>query len=812
MTAVILGISAFVLAAILIKYHGPHSPGPLIASAMATALCYALLFIYPDRLIVYNFLCIPVILVSILLPMGSAALITGVITLGTILIVVLRDHGAPSEQHAVALTGLLVLFALILLIGRRRNLDEQDRQKRLSESEQSLRALTDNANVGILISFQTRHVFANKMAAKMLNYTVDELLETHIQDIVHPKERDIVSDRQRRRSAGESVPSYYETLLLTKGGIALPVLLTASRTTWMGKPASMVFFRDISEDKQAESQMRKLSRAIEQAADAVMITDRRGNIEYVNPAFTTITGYSAADAIGRTPNLKKSGKQGPTFYSQLWDTILSGEVFSDVFINRRKDGGLYYEEQTITPLRDSDGQITHFVSTGRDISERMAVQERLQHMAHHDALTELPNRTLFIDRLKQALARARWHERVVAVMFLDLDRFKQINDSLGHEIGDRLLGEFARRIESNLREGDTVARFGGDEFVILLNDLADAKDIADIAKKTLAAFDEAFMIAGRELSITASIGISVFPHDGEESQVLMQNADTAMYRAKETGKNNYQFYSKEMSRRALQRLNMENALRHALARDEFSLHYQPIINIETGHAIGAEALLRWRHPEHGAISPAEFIPLLEDTGLIIPVGQWILRKACEQASAWTDIWPDAHISVNFSGRQLVSKDIIETVQNALRDTGLTPQRLVLEITESFLMQNMDAALLNLTQLAEQGIAVAIDDFGTGYSSLSYLKRLPISILKIDQSFIRDLTTDADDASIVNATTTLAGSLKLDAVAEGVETAEQMQMLRSFGCMKMQGYYFSRPVPADEFAGLLTKNFISSQGG
>ncbi len=811
-TAAILGTAAIILAAILVKYHGLNSPGPLIASGLATAICYTLIFLYPNSLIAYNFLCIPIILVSILLPMRNSALITGAIALGTIVVVALRDHGAPSAEHTMALTGLFVLFGLILLIGRQRNVDEHDRQKRLLDSEQNLRALADNANVGILVSFQTRHVFANKMAAKMLHYTVEELLETNIPDIVHPKERDKVSDRQRRRMAGESIPGFYETLLVTKNGVSLPVLLTASKTAWMGQPASMVFFRDISEDKRAESQMRKLSHAIEQAADAVMITDRQGNIEYINPAFTTITGYTAEDAIGRRPDLKKSGIQGPAFYRQLWDTILSGEVFSDVFVNRRKDGTLYYEEQTITPLRNDDGNITNFVATGRDISERMAIQERLQHMAHHDALTELPNRTLFIDRLKQALARARWNKRTLAVMFLDLDRFKQINDSLGHETGDQLLGNFARRIEANLRDGDTVARFGGDEFVILLNDIANINDIGEIAEKTLAVFNEAFTIAGRELTITASIGISVFPYDGEESQLLMQNADTAMYRAKENGKNNFQFYSKEMSHRALQRLNMENALRHALERDEFTLHYQPIIDIGSGRAIGAEALLRWSHPQHGAVPPAEFIPLLEDTGLIIPVGEWILRKACEQAMSWSGESAKSYITVNFSGRQLTASGMLEAIQNTLADTGLPPRRLVLEITESFLMKNIDTATFNLTQLADQGIGVAIDDFGIGYSSLSYLKRLPISILKIDRSFIRDLTTDPDDASIVSATIALANNLKLVVVAEGVETTEQLHILRSFGCMTMQGYFFSRPVPAGAIGGLLTRNFIESTAG
>jgi diguanylate cyclase (GGDEF)-like protein/PAS domain S-box-containing protein len=802
----ILGLSSVTLAVFLLMSRGLRSVGTVAVTGAITAISYLMIFLRPDDILIYNFLCLPVIIVSILQPTRNAALITSGILAGALLLTATRDHGPPTMAHAAALVELSVIFALILVIGRQRNIEEHDRQKRLSESEQNLRALADSANVGILVSFQTRHVFANQMAAKLLRYTVKELLQTSIPDIVHPKERDRVSDRQRRRSAGDAVPSYYETLLITKDGTRLPVMLAASRTTWMGHPASMVFFRDITEDKRAEAQMRKLSRAIDQAADAVMITDKEGNIEYINPAFTTVTGYTPEDAIGKRPDLKKSDKQGPAFYSKLWETILSGEIFSDVFINRRKDGTLYYEEQIITPLRDDEGNITHFVSTGRDISERMAIQERLQHMAHHDALTELPNRALFIDRLKQALARARWHNRIVAVMFLDLDRFKQINDSLGHEIGDRLLGEFARRIEANLREGDTVARFGGDEFVILLNDLADVNDISEIAEKTLATFNDAFHIAGRELNITASIGISVFPDDGEESKILMQNADTAMYRAKETGKNNYQFYSKEMSQRALLRLTMENALRHALKRGEFSIHYQPVINLNGGRAIGAEALLRWNNPEHNGVSPAEFIPLLEDTGLILTVGKWVLYQACKQAVAWNAVCRGCCVSVNLSGRQLATKDIVKVILGALEDSGLPPRRLVLEITESFLMHNIDPALTNLNHLSERGIGIAIDDFGIGYSSLSYLKRLPISILKIDQSFIRDLTTNPDDASIVSATFALATNLNLDVVAEGVETDEQLHILRSFGCVKMQGYRFSRPVPESEIADLMAEQF------
>ncbi len=790
----------------MLSLRGNSSAATMLAGAVIAAVCLAVIIFYPDNPLLYNFLSLPIILAGLLLPIGSASAVSALVIAGTALLVVLRNHGLAPPGSMAAVGELSVLAVLILSVSHRRDRTEHSRRRSLAQSEQNLRALADNASNGILVSFHTRHVFANRMAARMLGYTVEELLRTEIRDIVHPKALEQVSDHQRRRIAGEDIPNHYETLLITKDGRPLPVALNASRTTWMGRDASMAFFRDISAAKRAEAQMHKLSSTVEQAADAVMITDREGVIEYINPAFTAMTGYAREEAVGFKPSLKKSGKQSEAFYRKLWETILSGDVFNDVFINRRRDGTLYYEEQTITPLRDQEGYITHFVSTGRDISERMAIQERLQYMAHHDVLTELPNRTLFMDRLKQALARARWHKRVVAVMFLDLDRFKQINDSLGHEVGDRLLGEFSRRIESNLRDGDTVARFGGDEFVILLNDIRDPQDIADIAEKTLGIANDAFHINGHELSVSASIGISLFPYDGEESDMLMRNADTAMYRAKETGKNNFQFYSREMSDKAFHRLSLENALRHALEREEFALHYQPVIDIETGRMIGAEALLRWENPEFGPVPTGEFIHLLEDTGLIIPVSQWVMNTACAQAAAWVHARPDLHISVNLSRRQLASKSVLTMVQDALHNSGLSPRLLILEITESFLMHNIDSAVDILNSFAEQGIGLAIDDFGIGYSSLSSLKRLPLHILKVDQSFVRELITDPDDASIVRTILAMAANLKLDVIAEGVETAEQLAALRSFGCRNVQGFYYSRPLPHDQIEPLLIKDF------
>jgi len=562
--------------------------------------------------------------------------------------------------------------------------------------------------------------------------------------------------------------------------------------------------RDITDTRRAEAQMSKLSSAVEQTADSVIITDRDGVIEYANPAFERSTGYSRAEAIGRTPRIVKSGKQTQAYYEHLWRTILAGEVFGDVLINRRKDGTLYYEEETITPLKDANGVITHFISTGKDVTERMQTQERLQYMAQHDALTELPNRLLLLDRLKQSLARARWHERLVAVLFIDLDRFKTINDSLGHEAGDRLLQQLAERFIRAVREGDTVARFGGDEFVILLDDVASDKDVGMVAQKVLDALTAPFLVQDQNLYITASIGVSLFPGDGEDSSTLLKHADTAMYRAKELGKNTYQFYSSDMSARAFERLSLETRLRHALNRNEFVLHYQPQVDTDSGRILGVEALIRWQHPDFGLVAPSDFIPLLEETGLIMATGEWVLHSACEQLARWQrQGWRDLRIAVNLSSRQFQGDTLRQAVDVALGQLDVARDVLELEITESLLVKHAAATFDTLEAFRGIGVRIAIDDFGTGYSSLSYLRRLPIDTLKIDRSFVHDIPHDPDDSAITSAIAALATSLKLEMIAEGVESTAQRDFLRGLGCRVMQGNLFSQPLPADDITQILS---------
>ncbi|MEK9133499.1 MAG: EAL domain-containing protein, partial [Pseudomonadota bacterium] len=443
------------------------------------------------------------------------------------------------------------------------------------------------------------------------------------------------------------------------------------------------------------------------------------------------------------------------------------------------------------------------LSITRDITERKHSERRLKQLAHFDSLTDLPNRVQFIERLEQTMADADRTERLVGVVFLDLDRFKYINDSLGHGKGDMLLREVAIRLNGAIRRGDTVARLSGDEFALVLADMGHVDDAVRVVQKILDVFQQPFLVAGHELFVTASMGITLYPFDDRGAQDLLRNADVAMYRAKESGKNNYQFYVAEMTAKATERLSLETDLRSALDRGELSLHYQPIAEGKSGRIVGMEALLRWKHPVRGMISPAQFIPLAEETGFIIPIGEWVLRTACLQCRAWQKLgFPSLYVAVNLSSRQFHQKDLPASIYNILQETGLKPAFLGLELTEGLVMQQAEASVNTLRELKAMDMRISIDDFGTGYSSLSYLKRFPIDVLKIDQSFVRDIPGDADDAAIASTIITMAHSLGLKVVAEGVETKEQLNFMREHGCDAMQGYFLSKPLPADQFESFL----------
>ncbi len=555
----------------------------------------------------------------------------------------------------------------------------------------------------------------------------------------------------------------------------------------------------------------KAAAVFENTSEGVLIADEAGNIVAVNKAFESITGYQEQEVLGRNPRVIKSNRHDDEFYGSMWSQILEKGVWRGEIWNRRKNGDVFPVWQSIRAIYDEKANVSHYVSVFSDISSIKQSQEKLDFLAYHDPLTGLPNRLLFQDRLEHALNHAKREQHGVALLFLDLDRFKNINDSLGHPLGDVLLVEVSKRLSQHVRQDDTVARLGGDEFVVILERVEKPEDPAILAQKIIDTFEEPIIAEGYELLVTMSIGISQYPNDGEDVPTLVKNADAALYRAKEEGRNCFQFYTSELTENVIERLAMENALRGALQANELVLYYQPIISLKTGRVAGAETLLRWNHPEHGTILPDRFIALAEDTGLILSIGAWVLQQACQQAKYWLDRSCDLkRIAVNVSGLQIQRGRFASIVKDALDATGLDGRHLELEITENMIMKNTDKAISVLNELKEMGVQISIDDFGTGYSSMSYLKQLPIDKLKIDQSFVRDIEIDENDKAITRAVKALAKSLQLSVVAEGIETVEQEMFLKDLGCEEGQGYLYSKPVTAAEFEGLLEGCVIVSE--
>lgn len=608
----------------------------------------------------------------------------------------------------------------------------------------------------------------------------------------------------------QGIDGYYGTPLVSPANELMGLVVVMddrplSVPPWL-KPILGIYANRIAMEqarKMADKELNLAASVFDKSAEAILITDQQGSILRVNPAFERITGYGAEESIGNNPRMLQSSHHGANFYEELWRDLLAEGSWQGEIWNRRKNGDVFPVWQTITAVHDNQGQVIQYIGIFSDITEKKLSEERIFHLAHFDVLTDLPNRAAFQNHLDQAILHAQRKDGQLALLFLDLDHFKLINDTAGHPAGDELLMQVSKRIQSLLRGDDIVARLGGDEFTVLLSEMESSNAVALVAEKIIHAMGQPFQLAQDEEVIGVSIGISTYPDDGEDGATLLKNADVAMYQAKAQGRNNYQFFTREMNARAQQRRALESDMRHALENGEFLLHYQPQICIASGEIFGVEALVRWQHPEHGLISPVTFIPVAEDTGLIVPLGEWIMREACSQQKQWLDAGlPALRMAVNVSARQFMGQGLVNMVRRIVEHTGINPVMLELELTESILMDNLEQTIQVLHQLCDMRVSLAIDDFGTGYSSMAYLKRFPIHRLKIDRSFVRDLATDADDAAIVSATIAMAHNLHLTVIAEGVETEQQLQFLKDCGCEELQGYYFSKPLPADELERLI----------
>ena len=731
---------------------------------------------------------------------------------------------AGESQHRLAdgeLRDVLVSSAPIELEGRTlllfsvQDITEQKQATRsLRESELRFRSLFESVDNVAVQGYDHAHnvIFWNRASESLYGYRQEEAMGQPLEELIIPPG---ARDGVRRMidaliDEGTPIPAG-EMVYRTKYGGKAPVY--SSYSMQVRSDGAPEFYRidvDLRERYEAEARMREALAVFNASSQGIMTTDTSGVIAMVNPAFTRITGYEADEVIGRNPSILNSGRHDAAFYAGMWSALLGVGHWEGEIWNRRKNGEIYPQWLSISVVRDPDGEVSEYVALFSDITERKQHEEVIWRQANFDGLTGLANRSLLGDRLERALAQARRHETKVGLIFIDLDGFKWINDTLGHDVGDELLIEAARRLQECVRAEDTVARLGGDEFTVVVQRVTDAESLHNIAEKVVAAMREPFDLGGRSQRLSASVGITVYPEDGKDVQSLLKNADIAMYKAKQAGKNRYQFYAHHMQVDAQARMQMEIDLRAALERDEFSLHYQPIISLASGELVGAEALLRWEHPERGNVPPFEFVPVAEDCGLVVPIGEWVLRAAARQWSEWhRSGLPSLHLSVNVSSVQFRERNLSTLMAEVLAEHGVDPGRLILEITESVLMDGSREAESRMREIKSQGVAYALDDFGTGYSSLSYLKRFPVDIVKIDRSFVNDCPNDSSDAHLVEAIITMAHSLDLEVTAEGVETEEQLEFLRALGCDYVQGYLLGQPVPARDFELMLGESRLGS---
>nr|WP_221292509.1 EAL domain-containing protein [Herbaspirillum sp. SJZ102] len=718
-----------------------------------------------------------------------------------------------NAEHLIAATGIgmsitLSLLAWLMMSSRVRAVRlAQQMTAELRASEEQFRAIADcTVNWEVWWGLDGRPRWVNHAVRDYTGYTVEECLAMRdfVGTIVHPEDEQRIRAELSRCMDGQKREDVEFRCVRKDGSVFWLSLSSAPITdphgTFTGFRTSS---RDITDRKQIEAELR-ISAVAFDSREGMLITDANSKILRVNKAFTEITGYSAEEIVGKHPNLLRSDRHGPAFFQEMRESIRRFGKWQGEIWDRRKNGEVYPEWLTISAVKNKDGHVTHYVSTHHDISDRKLAEERIRELASFDALTRLPNRALLLERLKQAIALSARGKTCSALLFIDLDHFKTLNDTIGHEKGDLLLKQVSQRLLASVRENDTVARVGGDEFVVVLEGLNEhpqeaANQTKAIGEKILATLGNTYQLDEVEYRTTASVGATIFRGRQASVDELMKQADLAMYKAKGTGRNALRFFDPAMQTVVLERAALETGLRKAIEGDQLLLHYQAQV-VAGGGVTGAEVLVRWQHPQRGMVSPGDFIPLAEETGLILSLGNWVLETACKQLSAWARNRHTEHltIAVNVSAQQFREPDFVQAVLDAIERTGANPRRLKLELTESLLVDNVEDIIQKMFALKAYGVEFSLDDFGIGYSSLSYLKRLPLNQLKIDQSFVRDVLIDPNDASIAKTIVNLAQSLGLGVIAEGVETDAQRSFLAAAGCHAYQGYFFCRPVAVDAF--------------
>jgi len=709
-------------------------------------------------------------------------------------------HGRPARVTAI------------------RDITERNRAaEALRESEKNLRDITSTIGQGVVVTDTSLLVtFSNPEASRLLGWSEDELIGVNAHEKFHYLNAD-----GSRHPMGQCIALRamrtkknifdFEDVFVKKDGTIFPVSFTSTCLENDGEISGVVMvFSDITERKRVQEKLQLASMVVNTATEGVMVTDADTIIQSVNPAFTQITGYSAKEAIGQKPSMLRSDRHDKKFYEKMWDGILKTGRWQGEIWNRRKNGEGYPQRLTITAIKDSKNNTVQYASVFRDITELKQSEMEIEYKAYHDALTGLSNRQLFYDRLEQAIVRARRAGGMFAVLFIDVDDFKNVNDSLGHAVGDLLLQGMAVRLVGCAREEDTVSRLGGDEFTIIVENLGAEQEVTHVAQRVLASLSEPFNYKSDDLFVSVSIGIALYPDNGSTHEELIKNADIAMYSVKNRGKKNYRFFTNEMNERAVRRIELEKNLRKAIERDEIRAYYQPKIDMETGKVIGMEALIRWIRPD-GTVFPDEFIPVAEDTGIIVELDEWMFCTACafikkiQERSFCIGKENHVKVSVNFSAKDIERPNLIGAISSIISGNGISPGCVELEVTESAIIRNIDRAIDILAGIREAGLDISIDDFGTGYSSLNYLTKLPINALKIDRAFIVDLENDKSARSVAKAITAMASELGLTVIAEGVETRAQFDFLYSIGCDQVQGYIFSPPVPEDEMLRILEED-------